>query len=85
MSKQTVNSALRKLETEQVVTLEMWGSKNKRVCFTEKGRDLAERTAGRVMEAEDQIFASWTREDVEKYLELTEAFSEALKEKVKTL
>lgn len=85
MSKQTVNSALRKLEAEQVVTLEMWGSKNKRVCFTEKGRDLAERTAGRVMEAEDQIFASWTREDVEKYLELTEAFSEALKEKVKTL
>ncbi len=46
---------------------------------------MAERTAGRVIEAENQIFASWTKEDVEKYLELTEAYANALKEKVKNM
>ena len=80
LSKQTVNSALRKLEAEGMVYLEMSGSKHKTVCFTEQGRALADRTAGRVMEAEDQIFASWTKEEVETYLGLTEAFARALKE-----
>ena len=84
-SKQTINSALRKLEAEGMVYLEMSGSKHKTVCFTEQGRALADRTAGRVMEAEDQIFASWTKEEVETYLGLTEAFARALKEKAEEM
>ena len=68
-----------------MVYLEMSGSKHKTVCFTEQGRALADRTAGRVMEAEDQIFASWTKEEVETYLGLTEAFARALKEKAEEM
>ena len=83
--KLTVNSALRKLEALGMVYLEMSGSKHKTVCFTEQGRALADRTAGRVMEAEDQIFASWTKEEVETYLGLTEAFARALKEKAEEM
>ena len=73
------------LEAEGIICLETSGTKNKMVCLTEAGRSLAERTAGRVIEAENQIFASWTKEDVEKYLELTEAYANALKEKVKNM
>lgn len=85
LSKQTINSAIRKLEAEGIIYLEMAGPKNKTVCLTEKGKLLAEKTAGRVLAAENEIFASWPQEDVDKYLELTEAYLIALKEKAKTL
>lgn len=85
LSKQTINSALRKLEAEGIVYLEMAGPKMKNICLTEAGKLLAEKTAGRVLAAEDEIFASWPQEDVDKYLELTESFLLALKEKAKKL
>lgn len=74
ISKQTVNSALRKLETEGILYLEPDGRKNKIVCLTEKGRALADRTAGKIMEIENDIFSSWPTEDAEKYLELAERY-----------
>lgn len=85
LSKQTVNSALRKLEGEGIVYLEAAGAKNKRVCFTEEGKRLGERTAGRIIEAENAIFASWPREDVENYLSLTEKFLTALSDRAKNM
>ncbi len=85
LSKQTINSAIRKLEADGILYLEMSGSRTKTVCLTEKGKALAEQTAGKVMAAENEIFASWPQEDVEKYLELTEAYLLALKEKAKDL
>ena len=61
----------------------MAGSKNKNVALTEAGKKLAQRTALQVIKAENEIFADWAGEDVEKYLELTERFLTALKEKAK--
>lgn len=81
LSKQTVNSALRKLEREGVVYLEPVSARSKRVCLTEAGRDLAARTAGRIIQIENDIFAAWPREDVERYLELTERYLLALRER----
>ena len=85
LRKQTVNSALRKLEMENVLHLELIDGKNKIVHLTEKGKTLADRTAGRVFAIEDEIFASWPQADVQKYLELTENFMLALQEKSKNL
>lgn len=85
LSKQTINSALRKLETENILYLEMAGAKSKRVTLTDAGKALAQRTALQVINTENEIFASWSREDVEKYLELTEDYLTALKEKAKQL
>lgn len=85
LSKQTINSALRKLETENILYLEMAGAKSKRVTLTDAGKALAQKTALQVINTENEIFASWSREDVEKYLELTEDYLTALKEKAKRL
>lgn len=82
LSKQTINSAIRKLEKAGIVYLEMADKKNKMVCLTESGKTLAEKTAGRILAAEDEIFASWPREDVQNYFALTEAFLVALQKKV---
>lgn len=85
ISKQTINSALRKLESEDIVYLEPLNAKSKKVYLTEKGRDLAEKTAFRILQMEDEIFASWKKEDVDKYLELTESYLVHLREKINGL
>lgn len=85
LSRQTVNSALRKLEAENVLYLELVDGKNKMIHLTREGKALAERTAGRVLAIEDEIFAAWPQEDVQKYLELTENFMRALKEAAKNM
>lgn len=74
ISKQTINSALRKLESEDIIYLESAGMKKKKVCLTENGKSLSDHTAGKIIEMENAIFSSWTKEDVEKYLELTERY-----------
>ncbi len=85
LSKQTVNSAIRKLESEGIIYLQAVDGKSKRVCLTEKGKRFAERTASRLIVIENSIFESWAEDDVQKYLELTERFLTALKEKVEQL
>lgn len=85
VSKQTINSAIRKLEADGILYLEPAGAKNKNVCLTEKGKIFAEGTAGKVITMENAVLASWTKEEVEKYLELTKRFLEAMKEKTKSL
>lgn len=85
ISKQTINSALRKLESEDIVYLEPLNAKSKKVYLTEKGRDLTEKTAFRILQMEDEIFASWKKEDVDKYLELTESYLVHLREKINGL
>ena len=85
LSKQTVNSALRKLENEGVVYLESTGAKAKNVCLTESGKYLVRKTVSRIMQMENAIFAAWPQKDVETYLELTERFLVGLQEKIPEL
>ncbi|MCI8598788.1 MAG: winged helix-turn-helix transcriptional regulator [Lachnospiraceae bacterium] len=85
MSKQTVNSAIRKLENEGIVYLENVGQKAKNVCLTESGKELVQKTALRVIEIENSIFESWREEDVEFYLRLTEQYLVDLKRKIEEL
>lgn len=79
ISKQTVNSALRRLEADGLIYLENAGGKNKTVCLTEKGQRLAERTARKLMKMENEIFDSWAQEDVDQYLVLTERYLQDFK------
>ena len=85
LSKQTINSALRRLEADGMVYLEAAGAKNKNVCLTEEGKRLAGNTALRIIQAENEILASWQKEDVEKYLRLMEQLLLDLREKAKNL
>lgn len=74
VSKQTINSALRKLEAEGAVYLEQAGRKGKDVCLTPRGEALAGRTAARIIQMENHIFASWPEDEVTAYLTLMEKY-----------
>ncbi len=85
LSKQTINSALRKLEHDGILYLESPGPKNKKVCLTESGKLLARQTAGRILALENELFASWPPEDVERYIALTETYLRDLRGKARSL
>lgn len=85
VSKQTINSALRRLEADGVVFLETLDGRKKRVCLTEKGMELADRTAVRLIKIENDIFSSWPKKEREMYLELTQKYLDHFREKIKDL
>ena len=83
--KQTVNSAIRKLEEEEILYLVRFQGKSKKVMLTEKGKAFIERTAARIYQAETRAFAAWTEAEVEEYLRLTEKFAETFREQVQAM
>lgn len=85
ISKQTVNSALRKLENEDVIFLKSAGGRRKDICLTENGTALAEKTVLKIIEIENEIFASWAESERETYFELTKRYMNQLNERVSKL
>lgn len=85
ISKQTLNSALRKLESEDIVYLKLSGKKKKLIYLTEKGKDVVSSTVVRLIEIENMIFNSWTKDEQNIYLELTQRYLSDFKEKIKYL
>lgn len=85
LNKQTVNSALRKLEKEDILYLEPAGGKSKRVCLTEKGFSTVHNSVDRVLDVENRIYSSWTKEEWELYLHLTQRFLCQIREEMKEI
>lgn len=85
ISKQTVNSALRKLEAEHIIYLETFKGKSKKVLLTDKGRNYVMHTAGRLYQAECDAYASWTKEELNAYVQLTEKYVDLFREQVKKI
>lgn len=82
ISKQTLNSALRKLENEDVLYLAQGDGRKKKICLTAEGERKARETAGRLIQAEDEILSSWTEEEIEIYLKLTERYLREFRVKI---
>lgn len=85
LNKQTISSALRNLEKDDIVYLEPAGGKSKRVCLTEKGFSTIHETVDRVLDVEKKIYASWSREEWELYVQLTERYLCQLREEMKEI
>lgn len=85
VTKQTINSALRRLEADGLVRLERAGGRNKDVCLTERGTELAGRTVARIIAAENAVLAAWTAQEVEAYLSLTEKYLTGFRAKTQEL
>ena len=83
--KQTVNSALKKLEAEGYLSLSAGDDqRSKRVCLTEKGEQLARTCADRVAEAEARAIGSMSPDDRAALIRLTELYGTLLSEQLQT-
>ena len=83
LSKQTLNSAIRKLEKDGIIILEKMNGKSKKIVMTDKGRVLIAQKIKPLADTEDRVLDSWTEEDRWKYLELIETFKKQFEEEVK--
>lgn len=78
MGKTTVNSAIRKMEKEDLLFLKPGEGRNTRVFLTGKGRALSENTAAAIMRIEEEIIASWPENDRDVFLGLMQRYLEQL-------
>lgn len=85
ISKQTVNSAIRKLEKEEIIYLKAERGRKKLVCLTGRGQSLVKLTVLRIVDIENEILTSWSEEELRIYLKLTQEYLLAFKEKIKEL
>lgn len=83
--KQTINSALRRLEADEIIYLTNTGGKKKSVCLTEKGKDFVKDTVLKLLEYENQLFSAWSEEERDIYIALTQRYLSEIKNKVKEL
>lgn len=74
LNKQTAYSAIKRLEEDGIVIRRRVDGRPSGVALTEKGFALAAETVDKVLAAEKRIYASWTREEWETYITLTERF-----------
>jgi len=84
-SKQTINSALRKLEADNLVCLEAFGGRKKKVRLTEEGNQFVRNTVLRLIEVENAIFDIWSDEEKNTYIELTRRYLTDFRERIKEL
>ena len=74
LAKQTAHSALHRLESAGHLRLQPLDGKRKGAVLTASGRALAERTAQRMIAAEQAVFRDWDPADRQAYLDLTRRF-----------
>lgn len=85
ISKQTINSAIRKMEKEGILYLESCKGKAKQICLTDKGRIYVKETAARVFGAECDAFADWSEEEIEQYLYLIEKYNASFRKQIEMM
>lgn len=84
ISRQTINSAVRRLKKDGIVYLEQGQGRNTIVCLTEKGRTFSEERISPLFAIENRIWNEWTAEEQQQYLELTKKYRDALKKHMST-
>lgn len=85
VSRQTINSAIRKLERDGVIVLEPGAGRNTIVCLTEAGERVVEEKIRPIIEAENAIYALWSEEERWEYLRLTQQYRDELKKRLNHL
>ena len=79
ISRQTINSAIRKLEKEEIVYLKQGKGRNTILCLTEKGKKFSSEKIMPLHEIENKIWNEWTEEEQQQYLTLTKKYRDGLK------
>ncbi len=76
--KQTVNSALRSLEKQEILFLETFSGKKKRAILTEKGRQFCKDTIAPIFQIENSVFAEFSSSELDAFITLHEKYNAVL-------
>lgn len=78
LSKQTVNSSIKKLENQGYISLEQGSGRDKHIHITPQGCRLLDEKIRPVVEIEEQAFARMTETERRRLLQLTRKYLENL-------
>ena len=79
MSRQTINTAIRKLEKDEILFLKQGPGRNTIVCLTEKGNAFCRKNIIPLFQIEDKIWNEWTDEEKKQYLAFEQKYCDSLK------
>lgn len=83
LPKQTVNSSLKKLESDGYIEFsEKRDRRRKEIKLTEKGICLAENTADKVISAEKKAFSQLSSEECEMFIKIFRRYTDSLKNNI---
>lgn len=85
ISKQTINSAIRGLEADDILHLVPHTGRAKKVILTEKGKDYVQQTVARLYQAEQNAFDSWAEEEISTYIALMEKYNDCFRRQIEKL
>ena len=85
LGKTTINSAIKKMEKKGYIRIEQGTGRNTLVYLTEMGKELSAKTAERIIEIENAIFHSWSKEEQNIFVELNKKYLEEFNESVKKM
>lgn len=85
ISKQTINSAIRSLEADDILHLVQHTGRTKKVVLTEKGKDYVQQTAAKLYQAEQDAFDSWSEEEISTYIALMEKYNDCFRHQIEKL
>ena len=81
LPKQTVNSSLKKMESEGYIELlNINDKRSKQVCLTEKGVDLANNTVDIIISKENNALSKMDKEEQALFINLFKKYKDLLKE-----
>jgi len=85
ISKQTVNSAIRGLEADDILFLEKHTGRTKKIVLTEKGKDYVNKTVAKLYRAEVQAFESWSTEEINTCIYLMGKYVDCFQKQISIL
>lgn len=83
ISRQTINSAIRKLEKDDIVYLEQGNGRNTIVCLTNKGKQFVKEKVVPIFDIENNVWNEWSDDEQRQYLTLTQKYHDSLKKYMK--
>ncbi len=85
LSKQTIHSAICKLQEQGMLSLKHDAGRRKLVCLTPQGQDYTAETVARIFEAEKAAYRDWKEAEIEEHLRLLQKYNDHFKKQIELL
>lgn len=82
ITKTTVNSAVKKMEKENILTVTTGRGRNTCISLTDKGRLLVENTVYKIIRIENAIYEDWSDDERKEFIARNKDYAEKLSEAV---
>ena len=84
-TKSTINSSVRKMEKAGILYLKPGSGRNTCVFLTQDGELLLKNTVHKIIQIENEIFESWSKDEQQMFMQLNRDFAKKFEEKIQDL